>query len=266
MYSLCRNLPAIAAFAFALPLVAEHAKLRFCVDPNNMPLSNEHADGFENRIAALVARDLGADAEFVWWSPRRGYVRNTLKADRCDVLGGVPEEMSGVLTTRPYYRSTYVFVTRTHGPAVAALEDPVLAKVRVGVPIVGEDYAPPAYALAKRGVVDNIVPFTQYGAFGEADPHARIIEALARKEIDVAIVWGPTAGYFAARQTEPLTLTPVPPSKDLPELPFSYGMSLAVKPGAEELRDRLDAALKNHAAEIRSILEQFGVPLVRGAE
>lgn len=266
MCSRCRSLAAVAALALALPVFGQPVKLRFCVDPNNMPLSNERAEGFENRIAKLIARDLGAEAEFIWWSPRRGYVRNTVKADRCDVLAGVPEGMSGVLTTRPYYRSTYVFVTRKAGPAAASLEDPLLEKVRIGIQIVGEDYAPPSFALAKRGVVANVVPFSQYGAFGETNPRAHIIEALASRQIDVAIVWGPTAGYFAAHQAEPMVVQPIPPSKDIPELPFAYGISLGVKPGAEALRDQLDTTLRRHSAEIRAILAEFAVPLAGEVE
>jgi mxaJ protein len=251
----------------ATPACAQLAKLRFCVDPNNMPLSNERAEGFENRIAQLVARDLGMEAEFVWWSPRRGYVRNTLKANRCDVLAGVPDGMPGVLTTRPYYRSSYVFVTRSNGgPKAATIEDAVLGKVRLGIQIVGEDYAPPAYALAKRGVVNNVIGFSQYGAFTEANPRSRIIQAVADGSIDIAIVWGPTAGYFARQSAQPLELIPVPPSRDIPDLPFAFEMCLGVTPQAQVLRDRLNQALANHAAEIRAILTEFGVPLTGGPE
>ena len=127
--------------------------LRVCADPNNLPFSNNRGEGFENRIAVLIARDLGTRVEYTWWAQRRGFVRNTLNAGSCDVILGVPTGYGMVRTTRPYYRSTYVFVTRRdRGLHISSLDDPALRTLRVGVHLIGDDYAnsPAAHSLAPR--------------------------------------------------------------------------------------------------------------------
>ncbi|HVG45621.1 MAG TPA: quinoprotein dehydrogenase-associated putative ABC transporter substrate-binding protein, partial [Longimicrobium sp.] len=198
-------------------------ELRVCADPNNLPFSNARGEGFENRIAELVARDLDARVRYTWWAQRRGFFRNTLRAHACDLVPGVPTSFELVLATRPYYRSTYVFVHRADAPfRVRSFDDPVLRRLRVGVQLVGDDYAntPPAHALARRGIIDNVRGYTVYGDYRQDNPPARIIEAVAHGEIDVAVAWGPLAGYFATRQGVPLEIVPVSPQIDLPFLPF----------------------------------------------
>src|SRR5437868_3481759 len=164
-------------------------EFRVCADPNNLPFSNARGEGFENRLAELVARDLGAEVAYTWWAQRRGFLRNTLKAGLCDVVMGVPAALDGVRATRPYYRSTYVFVYRRSGPAIRSLDDPALRRVRVGVPIIGDAGAdpPPVHALAARHIVDNLVGFTVYGDYGQPNPPARLIDAVASGTVDVAV-------------------------------------------------------------------------------
>jgi mxaJ protein len=239
--------------------------LRVCADPNNLPFSNRKLAGFENEIAALLAKDLGAKVEYTWWAQRRGFFRNTLKAGLCDVAMGVPSSFELALTTRPYYRSTYVFVTRRDGgPVVRSFDDPVLRTVRVGVQLAGDDgyNPPPAHALARRGVVQNVSGYTLYGDYTQANPPARIIDAVARGEVGVAVVWGPLAGYFAQRSPVALRLTPVSPQIDLPYLPFVFDISLGVRRGETALRDELDAALDRRQKDIDAILGRYGVPRV----
>src|SRR5688572_23745762 len=187
--------------------------LRVCSDPNNMPFSNERQEGFENRIAALLAKELGAKLEYVWWAQRRGYVRNTIKAGLCDVYIGVPAAMEMLSTTAPYYRSTYVFVHRKGAARVESLDSPALRKLRVGVQLIGDDYAntPPAHALARRGIINNVRGYSVIGDYSKPNPPSRIIKAVASGEIDVAIAWGPMAGYFARRQPVPLEVAPIQP-------------------------------------------------------
>jgi mxaJ protein len=163
--------------------------LRVCADLNNLPFSNERREGFENRLAELVARDLGARLEYVWWAQRRGFIRNTLAAGECDVVFGVPSRFERVLPTAPYLRSSYVFVSRdTLAPPLTSLDDQRLRTLRIGVHLIGDDYTntPPAHALARRGIVRNVAGYTIYGDYREPNPPARIIEALGRGEIDVA--------------------------------------------------------------------------------
>ena len=239
--------------------------LRVCADPNNLPFSNERGEGFENRIAELVARELHATLEYTWWAQRRGFVRNTLAAGACDVLMGVPEGFERALTTAPYYRSTYVFVSpKAKRYALRSFDDPRLRQLRIGVQMVGDDYAntPPAHALARRGIVRNVAGYTLYGDYREPHPPARIIDAVARGEVDVAVVWGPLAGYFARRARVPLEVTPVSPRVDPPRLPLTFAIAMGVRQGNVALRDSLQLVLDRRGAEIRRILDDYGVPRV----
>lgn len=240
--------------------------LRVCADPNNLPFSNERREGFENAIVAVVAEELGLPVEYTWFAQRRGFVRNTLRAGECDVIPGIVASSELVLTTRPYYRSTYVFVTRTDArPTVArlaSLDDPALRDLRIGVHVVGDDYTntPPAHALAARGIIDNVRGYTLYGDYAQPDPPLALVRAVADGELDVAIAWGPFAGWVA-RQGAPLALRPVTPEIDLPFLPLVYDIAMGVRRGDDSLRARLDAALERRRPEILAILERWGVPL-----
>jgi mxaJ protein len=237
--------------------------LRVCADPNNLPFSNQKREGFENKLAELIAADLGASVEYTWWAQRRGFIRNTLNEGACDVVMGVPASFELAAVTRPYYRSTYVFVYRKDaGIAVRSFDDPALRSLRLGVQIVGDDYSntPPAHALANRGIIDNVRGYTVYGDYSEENPPARIIEAVARGDIDVAIAWGPLAGYFATRQSVPLEIVPVSPQVDLPFLPFVYDIALGVKRGNDSLRTKLDAVLVRRRSDIDRLLDRYGLP------
>jgi mxaJ protein len=266
---MCSSFPKSLAFA-ALLLAAgcvEARDLRVCADPNNLPFSNEAGEGLENKIVALIAEELGAELRYTWWAQRRGFLRNTLKAEACDLVPGLPANLEGVRTTAPYYRSTYVFVTRTDGPEVASYNDPVLREKKIGVHLVGDDGSntPPAHALARRGVIDNVRGYMVYGDYGEPNPPARILTSLAQGEIDIAIVWGPLGGYFATRQAVPLKVTPVRPSFDGPQLPMVFDISMAVRKEDDALRQEVDAALTRRRTDVDAILAAYGVPRINGA-
>ncbi len=239
--------------------------LRVCADPNNLPFSNERGEGFENKLAELLARDMNARLEYTWWAQRRGFFRNTLRAGECDVVMGVPASFELAQTTTPYYRSTYVFVYRKDRRLnLRSFDDPILRKLKIGVQMIGDDFAntPPAHALTSRHIISNVEGFTVYGDYAQANPPARIIEAVAQKKIDVAVVWGPLAGYFAARERVPLEVVPVSPQIDLPFLPFVYDISMGVRRGDERLREQLEGFLERRHAEIENILAEYGVPRV----
>jgi quinoprotein dehydrogenase-associated probable ABC transporter substrate-binding protein len=256
-----------ATLAGSALLARTPTELRVCADPNNLPFSNRRQEGFENRIAKLLARDLGARLSYTWWAQRRGFFRNTVKAGLCDVVLGVPAGLEMVATTRAYYRSTYVFVYRAdRGIDVRSFDDPILRSLRVGVQLAGDDYAntPPAHALSRRGIVGNVVGFTLYGDYALDNPPARIVEAVARGDVDVAVVWGPLAGYFAPRQHSPLRVVPVSPSIDLPFMPFVFDIAAGVRRGNEELKAAVDDFLERRREEIAAILDEYGVPRVGG--
>ena len=232
--------------------------LRVCSDPNNLPFSNRGQEGFENRLATLIANDLHARVEYTWWAQRRGFLRNTLKAKECDVVMGLPSAMEMAATTRPYYRSTYVFVSK--GLGIKSFDDPRLKTLRVGVQLIGDDgaNAPPAHALAARGIIENVRGYTVYGDYSKPNPPARIIDAVVDDEIDVAVVWGPLAGYFARGKN--LEITPVSPQIDVPFLPFVFDIAVGVRREDVALRQELDAILLRRKADIRRILDEYGVP------
>jgi mxaJ protein len=237
--------------------------LRVCADPNNLPFSNERGEGFENKLAELLAEDLHEKLEYTWWAQRRGFFRNTLKAGVCDVVLGVPSSFELAATTAPYYRSTYVFIYRKgRGLSVNSFDDAVLREVKVGVQLVGDDGAdtPPVHALSARGIIRNVRGYTLYGDYSQPNPPARIVEAVAKGDVDVAVVWGPLAGYFARRGRVPLEVVPVSPQFDLPFLPFVYDISMGVRRGDEELRQRLDSFLERRRPEIERLLDEYGVP------
>ena len=245
---------------------APHGRLlRVCADPNNMPFSNAAGEGIENHLAELVARDMGATVRYEWWAQRRGFIRSTIKADLCDVVMGVPTSFDMLLTTRPYYRSTYVFVTKRSAPfRISSFDDPRLRRLRMGVQLIGDDYAnaPPAHALSRRGIIGNVRGFTVYGDYAQSDPPARIVDAVAKGDVDGAVVWGPLAGYFARHEKAPLALVPVTPQIELPYLPFVFDISMGVRRGDVFLRDELDAILARRRATIDSLLQSYGVPRV----
>src|SRR3984885_7860819 len=201
---------------------ADGAALRVCADPNNLPFSDQAGRGFENEIVQLIAQDLGSTVDYTWWAQRRGYVRHTLKVDICDIWPGVASGVEMMTSTRPYYRSSYVFVTRAdRGLHIASFDDPQLRELIIGVQMVGSDAmnTPPAHALARRGIVQNVRGYMLYGDYSEPHPQSAIIDAVENGNIDVAIVWGPMAGYFAAQGSTPLTIGPVQPWRDGVELP-----------------------------------------------
>jgi quinoprotein dehydrogenase-associated probable ABC transporter substrate-binding protein len=238
-------------------------RLRVCADPNNLPFSNDRLEGFENKIAELIARELGAELDYTWWAQRRGFIRNTLKAGECDLVIGAPSSFELALTTAPYYRSTYVFVYRKEsGLSISSLDDPVLRKLKIGVQLIGDDYAnsPPAHALARRGVVGNLKGYTVYGDYSQPNPPARIIDGVVAGEIDVAIVWGPLAGYFAKQRGVALEIVPVSPQIDQPFLPFVYDISMAVRREEEAFKEEIEAVVERNRKEIEEILDQYGVP------
>jgi mxaJ protein len=242
--------------------------LRVCSDPNNLPFSNEKRAGFENRVADLLARDLGTRVEYTWWAQRRGFLRNTLNAGICDVVMGLPRHTDGAGTTEPYYRSTYVFVTRkARRLTIRSFDDPALKRLRVGVQVIGDDgvNSPPAHALSRRGIIQNLRGFSVYGDYHSDSPPSRIVSAVAEGYVDIAAVWGPLAGYFAARQREPLELVPVAPSLDH-GLPQTFELSMAVRRNDSVRLDVLNRFIRRRGADINRILDEYHVPRVPGEE
>jgi quinoprotein dehydrogenase-associated probable ABC transporter substrate-binding protein len=243
---------------------ADQRKLRVCADPNNLPFSNDRLEGLENQLAEVVAAELHADLEYFWWPQRRGFVRNTLDAGRCDVILGVPKAMDRTLTTTPYYRSSYVFATRSdRGLFIQSFDSPLLRELRVGVHVIGDDFAstPPMHALERRQILENVVGYRLMEDYRLPNPPARLLDALVDGDIDVAIAWGPLAGYFAKQKGLPIELSIVSPAMDA-SLPMAYDISMGVRRGESNFRDQLDAILARRRPDIDRILDEYGIPRV----
>lgn len=248
--------------AAAVPAQAA-APLRVCADPNNLPFSNLQQQGFENRVAALMATDLGTTVAYTWYPQRGEFFRNTLDRGLCDVVMSVPEGMEDVATTRPYYRSTYVFVTRRDRHLdIASFDDPRLRALKIGVHVLGDqdDSLPPVRSFTSRGLVRNLVGFSIFGNLNEKNPPSNLIRAVSDGAVDVAVAWGPMAGYFAQRSRVPLELTPVAGDPMHPRLPFAFDIAIGMRKNDTALQQTLDAELTHRKAEIQQILRSFGVP------
>jgi mxaJ protein len=261
---LVRRVAAALVGTVALTLAAAAAvdggaALRVCADPDNLPYSHADKTGFENRIAELVAAELKRPLEYFWLPQRRGFVRKTLGEDHCDLFIGVPAEFERVLATQPYYRSSYVFVTRTDDPApLRSFDDSRLPQLRIGVQLIGNDLAasPPGHALTRRGAVDKVVGYTVYGDGPAAE---RMVQALKKGQLDAALIWGPQAGYFAKQSVVPLQLAFAKPPPGLP-LPFEFDIAMGVRRGDKALRDALNSVIARRRADIDAILATYDVP------
>src|SRR5262245_19225051 len=240
----------------ALPVLGK--ELRVSADPDSMPYSRQDQSGFENRIAALAAEALGATLVYTWHRQHRNFVRTTVDANRCDVWMGVPTGFEPMLTTRPYYKSTYVFVFSDRKPLVS-FDQPNLKELKIGLQVPGDDLVatPAGYALASRGALDNVTAFTVLGKGTSAE---RIVDAIGAGHLDAGVVWGPQAGFFARQHK--LEIVPATAPSGVP-LPFAYSISIGVRRGDTALRDALDEVIASHRVEINRILAEYAVPLIR---
>jgi mxaJ protein len=236
---------------------------RVCADPDNMPAADDKLEGFDDKIAALIAKDLGDSVTYSWWPTRRGFIRNTLSASDCDVVFGVPKGYDLVSPTKSYYRSAYVAVTRRDRHLkIISLDDTVLKSLKIGVTQIGDNYTntPPAQALGTRGINQNVVGFTSF--YNVDHRPGDIIDAVAKGQIDVALAWGPLAGYYAKHSAVPLELTVLPDTDRATGFPFAYELTLGVRRADRGLRDTLNALIDRHRADIEAILRDYGVPLL----
>jgi mxaJ protein len=245
-----------------LPAISVAGELRVCADPNNLPYSNQEEQGFENRIAAVLAEELGDTLTYVWWAQRRGLVSNALNEGLCDLIAGTGPIPGVLLTYPPYYRSIYTAVSSPGASVITSFDDPRLFDLTVGIELVGGDGAMslPGAGLAARGITGNVRGYTVLGDHSQSDPLAKIVSAVADHEVDVAFVWGPVAGYFAAQQPVPLTVTPLETQFDGPDRPLAFDVSMAVRLDQGALRLRLERAISARRGDIDAILAQYHVP------
>ena len=248
----------------SMPVMAG-GKLRVCADPDNLPFSNQKQQGFENKIAAVLAKDMRATLSYTWLKQRQNFFRQTLGERRCDVVIGVPTEFERVLTTRPYYRSSYVLITqRRRNLDIKSYDDPVLGGLKIGLHAIGNDgsNSPPAVALGRHGLANNIVGFSIWGEASEKNPQGRIVNAVAEGKIDAAIVWGPFAGFFAKKYGDALVLTAAPVDAGMPTMLFAYDISMGVRKGETEQATKLEKSIERQRGKIEKILLAYHIPVI----
>ena len=245
----------VGAYLLAGTISCLAQPLLVCADPQNAPFSDRQKTGFENRIAEVIGADLHRPVRFYWARKGRGFVREVVNKGSCDVLIDIPVGVHGLLISKPLYRSTYVFVTRRSSPAITSLDDPNLRRMKIGVQILGDGYAPPAQALARRGLSSNVVGYHMDRDTGS------IIAAVRQGKVDTAIVWGPIAGYYS-RHGSSLRLSPVTPAVDPPMLPFTFAMAVGVRRSEPALLQQINQAISKESVRVHQILEAYNIPVL----
>jgi mxaJ protein len=238
--------------------------LRVCADPNNMPFSNEKLEGIENKVAEVIAKDLGETVTYFWWPHQRGVVKRVLNAKHCDIMLGIPKGYDLVTWTRPYYRTGYVMAYRKDRKLkLRSLDDPALKTLKIGVQV----NTPPHEALGRRGIADNVVGYQLMfdSNFHAEDYPGKVVEDVLAGTVDVAMVWGPIAGYFAKKKGAPLEIVPIDDPSDSTAR-FAFDISMGVRKGDKERKEQLEGALARRHDEIEHVLADFGVPLLPAAE
>lgn len=231
--------------------------LRVCADPNNLPYSNKAGEGFENKIAELIAKELGVPIHYTWYPQSTGFIRQTLRARHCDVIIGIPTPNDMVQNTNAYYRSGYVMVYRTDkGITAKSMADPQLKQMQIGV-IAG---TPPASLLAMHGLLDHLHSYHLTVDTRFESPGKNMMADLDKGEIDVALMWGPIAGFYAKNHDSAYAIVPIPAETGAPRLQFS--ISMGVRANEPNWKHRLNELIKAKQAAINAILRDYGVPLL----
>ncbi len=237
--------------------LVDRSALEVCADPNNLPFSDEKREGFENKIAELIGAELGRRVDYVWFPQVIGFVRNTLRAHRCDLVMGTVAGDEMMQTTNPYYFTTYVMLWRSDKEfAFGGLDDPRLKTLRLGV-VAG---TPPSDLLVRYDLMSHTKPYAlSVDTRFESPPHEMVQDVVAGT-IDVGFLWGPIAGYYRKHDALPLTLVPLKSEPGAPRM--AYHIAMGVRANEPEWRRGINAAILKRQAEITAILSDYGVPLL----
>ena len=238
--------------------VEDTTEFKVCADPDNMPFSNLKQEGFEDKIAALIAEDLGKKLSFAYAYNRQGFLRNTINANRCDVIMSTTSDFDALLTSKPYYRSTHVFVYRKDsGYNITDWDSPDLRKGVIG--IIGE--SPATRPLADHDLMGNARPYRMQRDLNL--PPSFLIDDLAKGDIDVAIVWGPIGGYYAKQSKVPMVVVPIPEYEDTNVHGKEYwNISVGVRKRDKERLAKIQEVLDKRQGDIYKILDSYGIPHV----
>lgn len=252
----------LCGLVLLLPAVQARAApdLRVCAQSDNFPLSDRQDRGFDNKLAQLVAAKMERQLVYTWWPARENFLDRTLNAGRCDLVMEAPSGLDDVATTRPYYRSAYVFVSRADRHlALAGIGDAKLKKLKIGVYLIGDEQTPPAMALAEQGINDNVRGYMTFFDRSE-NGRSELISAVGDGKLDVAAVWGPLVGYYVRHYPVPLATSVL--SGSFRGLPFQYDIAMGVRKGDVKLRDAVDKVIAQNRPAIEDLLKSYGVPIL----
>ena len=233
--------------------------LRVCADPDNMPFSNAKGEGFENKLAELIAAKLDASLDYVWFPEGTGYVPNTVGSDSCDLVMGYAQGTGLIEDTNPYYYTSYVLIYRAGDPAlegVDKLSDPRLKDKRIGL----FARTPPASILAMYGLVTNAKPFEIRTGETQAKAAEAMIAEIAAGTLDAGLLWGPVGGYYAERASVPLDVVPL--VKETAGPSTIYGITMGVRPNRPEWKHKINKVLAENQQDINAILQSYNVPVL----
>jgi len=253
------GLAVLLGFASAGAGPASAASLRVCADPDNMPFSNEKAEGFENKLAELIAQKLNATLQYPWFVESTGYVPNTMGRDACDLVMGYAQGTGLIEDTNPYYYTSYVLIHREKDASLAGIDnlsDPRLKGKRIGL----FARTPPASILAMHGLVANAKPFEVNADESAAKATMTIIDQVASGELDAALLWGPVGGYYAERAAVPLKLVPLVKENAGPST--IYGITMGVRPDEPQWKHTINKLIAENQGEINEILQGYNVPVL----
>jgi quinoprotein dehydrogenase-associated probable ABC transporter substrate-binding protein len=246
--------------------------LRVCADPHGLPQSNDRGEGYENKIAEALAHDLGKKVEYTYFPQRMGFVRNTLKAHddqtlqfKCDVIIGVPKGYDLTATTQPYMHSIYALVLppRADFKDLKSAEDLLtlppakLHSLRIGL----FAQTPASDWVLQNGLIDRAVMYPAQSGDPNETPDTIVERDLAAGKIDVAVVWGPVAGFVVSRHSGDKAWVALP-FKPNPNIRFDYEIAMGVRQGEKEWQSTLDGWIGGHRTEITQILTAYHIPLI----
>jgi mxaJ protein len=259
LLSLCAAALCAAGFVASAGLANAAPVLRVCADPDNMPFSNEKGEGFENKLAELIAERLGNDLEYTWFAENTSYLPNTIGTGACDLVMGYAQGTDLIEDTNPYYHTSYVLIIREDDEAlkgVESLSDPRLKQKRIGI----FARTPPASILAMHGLTSHAKPFENTTGESQAQAAKAMIEEIAAGELDAGLLWGPVGGYYAQRAEVPLKVTPLVKESAGPTT--FYGITMGVRPNEPQFKHEINKVLADNQQDINVILQGYNVPLL----
>lgn len=263
--------------AYAEEEMPDMEYLKVCADPYMLPFSNQKEEGYENKIAQLLAKKLGLKLKYEFFPQRIGFIRNTLRAEsevsvgyKCDLVISAPSNFELAATTDPYFTSTYVLVY-AKGKKLDSITEPSMLnkfvnedgnKIKIGLP----DRGPQQLWVFYNELMGSMVRYPGQSGDPKVNPGQQMVEDVASGKIDATIIWGPTAGYFAKKfksEGIELVLTPLKDDPKKPEMRFSYSFSMAVRYGEKAWKEKVNRLIKENKSEIDQILTDYGVPLIK---